>query len=247
MISIGPEEGRLACEWHGIMDYPAAERLQCLYEGERARGQRTDTLIMLEHPHVITLGRSATADDILVSEADLAAHHVGTQRCDRGGKVTYHGPGQLVGYLIVDLRALKLTVPRFVFLVEEGLRQWFEQMGLVVERRCKRPGLWYGDEKIASLGFHISRGISRHGFAMNLDPELKYFEWIVPCGARIKTTSVARVLSKKLSAAAAAPSVARNLNQIFASLSSSSSRTSSGVSSELAATELRVGDSFSSS
>lgn len=232
MTSTGPKCSSFDWEWLGRIDYSAAEALQQRYERRRAAGECRDRLLLLEHPHVITLGRSAQATDILVPTARLEENHVAIRRSDRGGQVTYHGPGQLVGYLIFDLYARKWSVPRFVWLVEEGLRRWFQMIGLDVERRCSRPGLWYREAKIASLGFHISRGISRHGFAINVAPDLRYFDWIIPCGAKRRTTSVEELLSRRLKLTVAAASVADCLDQVF-SMSSAAATSSLPASDEL--------------
>lgn len=222
MTLIGPKAATLEWEWLGRIEYGSAETLQRDMAQQRAAGHCGDRLLLLEHPHVITLGRSASEDDILVPASQLAARQIQTHRCDRGGKVTYHGPGQLVGYLIVDLYERKLNVPRFVWSVEEGLRLWFQSLGVAVERRCSKPGLWYQGSKIASLGFHISRGITRHGFAINVNPELDYFDWIIPCGTQLRTTSVAEILSRTIVLPAAAASVAGALCQVLASSSGKS-------------------------
>ena len=205
----------LAWEWLGRMDYQDAERLQGQCERARRSGEQPDTLLLLEHPHVYTLGRSASENDILVDPALLREEDVQTYRCDRGGKVTYHGPGQLVGYLIMNLQERRLSVPRFVWLVEEAIRCWLEGQGLTAERRSGWPGLWCEGAKVASLGFHISRHISRHGFALNLNPDLKFFEWIVPCGARIPVTSLEKLLGKRLDLSRVADALARQLEATF--------------------------------
>lgn len=190
------EREKLEWRWLGRSDYAASERLQATLAKERQQGDRLDTLLLLEHPPVFTLGRSADVSDILVDDANREQAGVTIERCDRGGKVTYHGPGQLVGYLFCHLPERHLTVPQFVWRVEEGMRLWIAEQGIQVERHPQLPGLWYQGAKMASLGFHISRGVSRHGFAINLQPNLRFFEWIVPCGTPMQITSLSEHTGK---------------------------------------------------
>ncbi len=215
--------------WCGQLEYePAAEWQQLLVE-QRKRQEIMDTLLFLEHPHVYTLGRSATQDDILLSPEQCQQQQVSIHHADRGGKVTYHGPGQLVGYFIFNLRERKLPVPEFVWRVEEGLRDYLASLEIIADRLKGRPGLWCAEKKIASVGFHIHRGISYHGFALNLQPELAYFSGIIPCGFQAPATSVLTEQSQEQLLPEAAQRLADNFAQLFSISGSTGGKKSSPV------------------
>lgn len=152
-----------------------------------------DALVLLEHPHVYTLGRSASRADILASASALAERGVDVEECDRGGQVTYHGPGQLVGYPVIDLDPDRRDVRRYVRDLQSVLIATLERLGVAAEGRMEQPeiGVWTGGRKIGSIGVHLSRWITTHGFALNLATDLSYFDGIVPCGMRrVEMTSV---------------------------------------------------------
>ena len=172
------------------IDYQTALRLQQQLVELRHQQRITDTLLLLEHPPVLTLGRNAHRDNIRASSDELAARGVEVVETNRGGDVTYHGPGQLVGYPILDLRA---TMPRrsvidYVRGLEEVLIRACADFQLLTDRVPGRTGVWtrpggaIPEKKIAAIGVHISRGITSHGFAFNITTELADFNWIVPCG-----------------------------------------------------------------
>ena len=172
------------------IDYQTALRLQQQLVELRHQQRITDTLLLLEHPPVLTLGRNAHRDNIRASSDELAARGVEVVETNRGGDVTYHGPGQLVGYPILDLRA---TMPRrsvidYVRGLEEVLIRACADFQLLTDRMPGRTGVWtrpggaIPEKKIAAIGVHISRGITSHGFAFNITTELADFNWIVPCG-----------------------------------------------------------------
>lgn len=150
-----------------------------------------EVLWLLEHPPTVTTGLRAAAG---LPEPDwLAARGVALVRTERGGLATYHGPGQLIGYALLRLRPRGLSVTALIRALEEGLIRWSEQHGLPAGRRPGAPGVWCEAGKIASVGVHIRRGVSMHGFALNLDPDLEPFGWIRPCGLEpTAVTSVAR-------------------------------------------------------
>jgi lipoyl(octanoyl) transferase len=176
---------------------------------ERARGsgaeaggaanaaEATERLLLLEHPHVYTLGRNATASDVLASPEWLERHGVEVVECDRGGQVTYHGPGQLVGYPILDLSPDRRDVRRYVRDLEEVLIRTLADYGIAAGVRpgTALVGVWAGGEKIAAIGVHLSRWITTHGFALNVAPDLSLYAGIVACGLRREgITSMARLL-----------------------------------------------------
>ncbi|MEO6120118.1 MAG: lipoyl(octanoyl) transferase LipB [Terriglobales bacterium] len=173
----------------GLIDYATALKLQETLVDLRKRGRIADTLLLLEHPPVITLGRNAKAANIVVSPELLAERGVEVFEVNRGGDVTFHGPGQLVGYPICDLRGLTLEVSGkrlgavdFVRRMEEVLIRACADFDISAERVPGRTGVWTPERKIAAIGVHISRGVTSHGFALNVTTDLEQFKLIVPCG-----------------------------------------------------------------
>jgi lipoyl(octanoyl) transferase len=166
----------------GHLDWLEAFRIQQQFVAERKRGERADTLLFVEHPHVVTLGRNAHEQNVLASADILARAGISLHETDRGGDVTYHGPGQIVGYPILDLREWKRDVHAYVRGVEQFLIDALAALGLSAEREPGATGVWIGGKKVAAIGIHISRWITSHGFALNVDTNLTYFQYIVPCG-----------------------------------------------------------------
>lgn len=168
----------------------------------RKAGTVTDLLLLGEHPPVITRGRNARRENLLLAEDELARRGVEVQDTDRGGDVTYHGPGQLVGYPILDLGGLRRDVVWYLRQLEEVLIRTAHEFGVEATRKTapagKRPfytGVWVGEEKLAAIGVHISRWVTSHGFAFNVSTDLGYFDLIVPCGIADKgVTSLERLL-----------------------------------------------------
>ena len=139
-------------------------------------------LLFLEHPHVYTLGRRGTLDDVLAPADTLSSLGAEVHHVDRGGEVTYHGPGQLVGYPIVDLRWLRMRPLEYVRSLERLLMDTLADYGIAAEAEGHPTGVWTGGAKIAAIGVRVSRGVTTHGFALNVSTDLGYFEHIVPCG-----------------------------------------------------------------
>jgi lipoyl(octanoyl) transferase len=166
----------------GRLDWLEAFRIQQQFVAERKRGERSDTFLFVEHPHVVTLGRNAHEQNVLASADILARAGISLHETDRGGDVTYHGPGQIVGYPILDLREWKRDVHAYVRGVEQFLIDALAALGLSAEREPGATGVWIGGKKVAAIGIHISRWITSHGFALNVDTNLTYFQYIVPCG-----------------------------------------------------------------
>jgi lipoic acid synthetase len=202
----------LRARWLGTVPYTEADALQ------RALHARTsdDYLLLLEHPHVYTLGRNADLEHVLVPPASVGADLV---RCDRGGDVTYHGPGQLVGYLIVTLPEWRHgigDVVAYVRTLEEALIGALSDLGVTAHRVEGYTGVWVGDEKVAAIGVRVARGRTRHGFALNVDPDLSMFDHIVPCGITDKgVTSVARLLGAPVPMRAAVDAVTARFAATF--------------------------------
>lgn len=168
----------------GRMRYMDALEVQQGVVEQRKRGEGIDTLLFVEHPHVVTLGRNAHAQHVLATEEVLARSGIEFYETDRGGDVTYHGPGQIVGYPIVDLREWKRDVHAYFSGVEQALLDALAGFGIAATRIPQRgyEGVWVKGAKIAAIGIHISRWITSHGFALNLETDLSYFQYIVPCG-----------------------------------------------------------------
>ncbi len=178
--------GPLRAVWLGQVDYQEAHALQKRLVEERTRDVITDTVLLLEHPAVITLGRAAKPANIVASEETLAAEGVSVEAVGRGGDVTYHGPGQLVMYPIVDLKPDRRDVRKYVQVLEETMIRLAAGFGITAERFDGFNGTWVEPEtrprKIGAVGVRISRWVTMHGLAFNLRPNLDHFKLIVPCG-----------------------------------------------------------------
>jgi lipoyl(octanoyl) transferase len=247
----------------GRLDYAAGLRLQQKLVNARKAGQIGDVLLLLEHTPVVTLGRNAKAANVLASAELLAARGVEVFECDRGGDVTFHGPGQLVGYPILDLRGFEssqfsvlrsqedrsqvsgvgsqenqaaglgrktLGAVDYVRRLEEVLIRTCGEFGISTRRVAGLTGVWTdagagvpthpegpaAEAKIAAIGVHISRSVTSHGFALNVNTDLSYFNLIVPCGITAKpVTSIARELGRDADAQSVAESLARNFGLVF--------------------------------
>ncbi len=183
------------CEIHdlGWMEYGPAFELQRGLVEKRKRGLIPDQLLIVEHPHVITLGRNGRPEHLLASEAVLRRAGISFHHTDRGGDITYHGPGQVVGYPIVDLREWKRDVTAYVRAIEQVLIDTLAGFGITAGRVAGSAGVWVGQRKVAAIGVHISRWVTSHGFALNLTTDLSYFQYIVPCGLSKPVTSMAEL------------------------------------------------------
>lgn len=168
----------------GRIRYGEALDLQRELVSARQQGCGNDTLLLLEHPHVVTMGRNGKSQHVLASAEILARTGIEYYETDRGGDVTYHGPGQLVGYPILDLREWRRDVHAYFSGVEQALIDALAIFGIEARRGGERgyEGVWVGAAKIAAIGIHISRWVTSHGFALNIDTDLSYFRYIVPCG-----------------------------------------------------------------
>ena len=168
----------------GQVPYEDALSWQYDLVDRRRKGLIEDTLILLEHPPVLTTGRRQQEHNILI---DPSSENIPVIKTNRGGEVTYHGPGQLVGYLIVDLADFSRKVKQFVFNLEDVFVRYLDRdFGIRAERHDKHRGVWVGDDKITAIGLAIEREITMHGFAFNINTNLDHFKWIVPCGIQDK-------------------------------------------------------------
>lgn len=185
----------------GRVAYPEAVALQERLNRARQEGRIPDTLLLLEHPPVITLGRGAHAEHVVADPESLARRGVPVYETARGGDVTYHGPGQLVGYPIFDLTARGRDVHRYLRDVEEALIRALATWGLEGERVPGLTGVWVGRDKVAAIGIGVRRWVTWHGFALNVSTELDAFELIVPCGIRDRgVTSLQKLLGHEVPA-----------------------------------------------
>ncbi len=180
------------CEFRDIgrVRYAEALELQRELVERRKRGEIPDQFLVVEHPHVITLGRNGHRENLLASPALLEAAGIEFFPTDRGGDITYHGPGQIVGYPILDLREWKRDVVAYVRAIEELIIGALGEFGIVAGRIAGCTGVWVEGRKIAAIGVHISRWVTSHGFALNVNTGLDYFKHIVPCGLTKPVTSV---------------------------------------------------------
>ncbi len=176
----------------GRIGYGAAFSLQQQLVEQRKRGEIADQLLLVEHPHVVTMGRNGHTENLLASEELMSRAGIEFHHTNRGGDVTYHGPGQIVGYPIMDLREWKRDVVEYVRSLEEVIIGAIAEFGIVGGRMEGCTGVWVDGRKIAAIGVHISRWVTSHGFALNVDTDLSYFQYIVPCGLTKPVTSVRR-------------------------------------------------------
>jgi len=177
----------------GRIEYGRALDLQRELVEKRKRELIPDQLLLLEHPHTITLGRNGKPEHLLANDDVLRRTGISYHQTDRGGDITYHGPGQLVGYPILDLRQWKRDVSAYVRGVEQVLINTLADFGIQAGRIAGLTGVWVGEHKIAAIGVHISRWVTSHGFALNVKTELAYFQYIVPCGLSKPVTSMAEL------------------------------------------------------
>ncbi len=183
----------------GVVDYGDAWRLQRRLVAARQQGLIEDTLVLLEHPHTYTFGRRAVPEHLLLDEAGLRERGIATYWIDRGGYVTYHGPGQIVGYPILNLRHRGLDVHQYLRALEEAIIRLLSRHGIEGERDPAYTGVWTSAGKVAAIGIKVSRGVSSHGFALNVNTDLSYFCGIIPCGiADRPVASMAALLGREL-------------------------------------------------
>jgi lipoyl(octanoyl) transferase len=215
----------------GRITYGEGLRLQAEVVAARKSGAIGDTLILLEHPPVLTLGRNSTRANILASDELLAQKGIKVHEINRGGDVTYHGPGQLVGYPIFDLRGdfpgkkgPHLGPVDFVRLMEEALILTCKDFGVPAQRICKLTGVWtyaggsVPEKKLAAIGIHVSQAVTSHGFALNVTTDLRDFQWIVPCGITGRGVTSLELESPQTpppTLAQAADRVAANFGRVF--------------------------------
>ena len=217
------ERRRLRCSdlpggFLGRLDYRIATDFQHQLRDAVLGGSGDEHLLLLEHPHVYTLGRNASATDILADPEVLRRQGIEVHATNRGGQVTYHGPGQLVGYPIVDLRPDRQDVRRYVRDLQEVLIRTLADFGIAARRREGQAfiGVWVGEQKIASLGVHLKRWVTTHGFALNVTTDLGLFAGIVPCGLpSLPVASIASLTGTQPALAEVAGRCAEHFADVF--------------------------------
>ena len=207
----------------GRMKYADALAIQLSLARELKEDRGVDHLLFVEHPHVLTIGRNGQEGNVLLPAGEREQLGIELFESDRGGDVTYHGPGQIVGYPIMDLRKWKRDVGAFVRAVEQLLIDTLEEFGVKSFRIPKLTGVWTGKDgaegqesaaKVAAIGVHLSRWVSTHGFALNVKTDLRYFQYIVPCGLQKPVTSMEK-LGACVDAEKVKGSMARHFARIF--------------------------------
>jgi lipoyl(octanoyl) transferase len=218
----------------GLVEYGAAWELQRRVAAARKAGAIADVLLLCEHPHVITLGRGGKISNLRAPSEVLRQMGVSFFETNRGGDITYHGPGQLVGYPILNLAEIRRDVAWYVRGLEETMIRATAEFGIASKRVSGRTGVWVDvpagsaaddgkevkeakdEEKLAAIGVHLSRWVTSHGFAYNVSTDLRYFDLIVPCGiAGKRATSLEKLLGRRVGMKEAAPPIAAHLGEIF--------------------------------
>jgi lipoyl(octanoyl) transferase len=200
----------------GHFPYLEAWALQRQLAECRKAGEIPDQLLLLEHPPVITIGRNARPEHILSDSKELERDGIQIVETNRGGDVTFHGPGQLVGYPILDLSRIRKDVVWYVRTLEEALIRLVNGLGLEGSRRAGMTGVWVGDSKVAAIGIHISRWITSHGFALNVATDLRYYRHIVPCGiSAYPVSSLQQLLGANVDRSLLENNLAENLGQLL--------------------------------
>ena len=215
-----------------MVEYGAAWELQRRLAAARKVGAVPDVLLLCEHPHVITLGRNGKLANLRASDHVLRQMGVSFFETDRGGDITYHGPGQLVGYPILNLAEIRRDVAWYMRSLEEAMISATSEFGIASRRVPGRTGVWVdvpdgsrgnlagdtagGEEKLAAIGVHLSRWVTSHGFAYNVSTDLRYFDLIVPCGiADKRATSLEKILGRRTEMKEVAPRIVAHVGDIF--------------------------------
>jgi len=217
MNQAGPDK-KMKCvvHWLDLIDYREAYRLQKKLFRERRDGRIPDTLLLLEHPPTITVGKSGKLENILASREQLARQGVSLVFIDRGGDVTYHGPGQLVGYPIFDLKGRGRDAHRYIRNLEEAIIRTLNDFAIKSGRDRSHAGVWVENEEIAAIGLSLSQWITMHGFALNVNTDLAYFNLINPCGfTNRRATSVSRLLGREIPVAEVKERLLAHFAEVF--------------------------------
>jgi len=206
----------------GLLSWDAAYALQQRLVAARKAGVTGDVLLFCQHPHVLTLGRNANPGNLLASEHVLRQKGVELRETNRGGDITYHGPGQIVGYPILNLDRIRRDVHWYVRRIEEAMIRASAEFGVTAYRIPEKTGIWVQppggipEEKLAAIGVHISRWVTSHGFAYNVSTNLRFFDLIIPCGiADRKATSLEKLLGRNVSLLEVQLRLSQHLAELF--------------------------------
>jgi lipoyl(octanoyl) transferase len=200
----------------GLIDYKQAWDMQKEIFDLRLCNEINDSLFLLEHPHTYTLGKVAEKENLISSESRLKELGISVYEIDRGGDITYHGPGQIVGYPIIKLSDWKEDTHQYLRGLEEVIILTCREYGIETERNPKYTGVWIGERKIAAIGIKVSRWITMHGFAFNINTDLSYFGGIIPCGIKDKdVTSLQHELGKEINIAEVKEKLIKNFKKVF--------------------------------
>jgi lipoyl(octanoyl) transferase len=200
----------------GTIDYKDAWNLQKNLLNSRHKNEIDDILLLLEHPHTYTLGKTADRNNLIAQDQFLDQNKISVYDIDRGGDITYHGPGQIVGYPIIDLTNWKKDTHKYLRAIEEVVIKTCAEYNIVASRNQEFTGVWVGDKKIAAIGIKVSRWITMHGFAFNINTDLTLFEGIIPCGIKEKSvTSLQKELGKMIDINEVKSIILKNFTEVF--------------------------------
>jgi lipoate-protein ligase B len=207
---------RFLADYLGVMEYGRALEIQQAMVRARTEKQIPDVVLLLEHPPVFTTGYFRGEEDIVVPSEALVRENLAVFRSNRGGRITYHGPGQLVCYPVLDLKENGIGVHKYVWRLEEVVVKTLLIFDIHAHRREKYRGVWVGEKKVCSLGIHVSRHVTMHGLALNVNNDLRYFEYIKPCGIGGRPmTSVSRILRKTVTVSSVIESLLLAFSDVF--------------------------------
>lgn len=200
----------------GVMPYEFALKLQQRLTQARAEGDIPDVLLLLKHLPVVTIGRFRGEEDLIVPPETLTGEGIAVFHTSRGGGITYHGPGQLVGYPILNLKENGLGVRQYIWKLESVVIKLLLGLGIQGQRVVKHPGVWVDEKKVCSIGIHVNRYITMHGFALNVSNDLRYFEYIRPCGLRSEMmTSLSQLLERPIEVKTIIDSLINSFSETF--------------------------------
>jgi len=202
--------------WLGLTEYGEAYDIQKKLWSEKMNGQTADALLLLEHPPTFTIGKSGKLENLLLSKEELAEKGISLFFIDRGGDITYHGPGQLVAYPIIDLKNRGKDIHRYIRDLQEVVIRTLADLAIEARRDGKHVGVWVGNDKIAAIGVRVSRWVSMHGLALNVNPVMEHFSCINPCGILDRgVTSISKVLSHDVPMEVVANGLVHHFSQVF--------------------------------
>jgi len=215
-MTISTSKKICAAVYLGVIPYQSSLKLQQRLVPARAERSIPDVLLLLQHSPVFTIGRFRGGEDIIATAETLAQEGIAVFHTNRGGGITYHGPGQLVGYPIFNLKETGLGVREYIWKLEEVIIRLLSALGIQGDRVADYPGVWVGKKKICSIGIHVSHGITTHGFALNVNNGLRYFEYIRPCGLRGEVmTSLAKLLGRPIEVETIIEDLIYSFSEIF--------------------------------